>query len=751
MYWTKERLLEHLPYLYRERDAEIAARDGLAEGPLSSLFGAIAAQIGAVEDNVEQLYDNWFVETCEPWVLPYIGALLGLNRLPSTSSSVFTPRAFIANAMGSRRRKGTPAMLEQLARDSTGWHAHIVECFRHLAQFQHLNRHRPTEFLTPDLRDPDALERLPSPFTSTNRLPEVRNIDGPYPGRFNIPNVGLHLWPLLAIAPPGSARFAIEARADAESANPARWYLHPLGVPAPLFNRPLGSDPSEGALVTSLARERDVPEPLRRLPLHLELEALRQSIAEGAPPPPLRYFGGERPVLLLFTDDASESIPPEEIRIVDFSQGWPVPAATQQYTPSSGGAEVALPIRCALDPERGQVAFAPGAEPAQLRSIHACGFSMKMGGGPYDRVSEPRNGGDVHFQTGVSRFLAPVAGVIASSLTEAVAVWNSQAPGTCGVISVMDSLRYTENIRIEIPEGSHLTLIAADWPEVETEPGIFERFPGVFSPDRLRPHLRGNIEIVGTAPEESSNPGSLHLEGFLIEGSLTVLPGHLGTIVLSHSTMTQNMTLETDDPGRNAELHVSLQKSRVHRVQCPSDLETIALEDCIVGIPNEPETPALTADEAALDLKRSTFWGEVTCREVEASDCIFMGGLTAQRTQTGCVRYSYLASGSNVPRPFRCQPQQAIGDETNPDTVETIARRVRPLFESIDPAHPAYARLHSQGPEEIRRGGENRTEMGVFVSLEEPLREDFLRGNLDDFLRAGLFAGLRYEIPSSTL
>ena len=79
MYWTKEQLFAHLPYVYRERDAEIAARDGLAEGPLSSLLGAIATQIGAVEDSVEQLYDNWFVETCKPWVLPYIGELLGIT------------------------------------------------------------------------------------------------------------------------------------------------------------------------------------------------------------------------------------------------------------------------------------------------------------------------------------------------------------------------------------------------------------------------------------------------------------------------------------------------------------------------------------------------------------------------------------------------------------------------------------------------------------------------------------------------
>src|SRR4026207_1813297 len=99
MYWTRERLLSHLPGVYRQRDVEIAARDTLPEGPLHSLLGVLATQIGAGGDNVEQLYENWFIETCEPWVLPYIGELLGLNRLPSTSSAFLTPRAFIANAI----------------------------------------------------------------------------------------------------------------------------------------------------------------------------------------------------------------------------------------------------------------------------------------------------------------------------------------------------------------------------------------------------------------------------------------------------------------------------------------------------------------------------------------------------------------------------------------------------------------------------------------------------------------------------
>ena len=72
----------------------------------------------------------------------------------------------------------------------------------------------------------------------------------------------------------------------------------------------------------------------------------------------------------------------------------------------------------------------------------------------------------------------------------------------------MDSMRYSEDLHVDIPEGSHLTLVAADWPAVETDPGVFERFPGIFSPDRLRPHLRGNIEIAGTAPARVLIPGA---------------------------------------------------------------------------------------------------------------------------------------------------------------------------------------------------------------------------------------------------
>ena len=69
-------LLALLPAFYRERDGE--------NGPLRALLGVIARQGALLEADIERLYDNAFIETCEDWVVPYIGDLLGHHTLEST-------------------------------------------------------------------------------------------------------------------------------------------------------------------------------------------------------------------------------------------------------------------------------------------------------------------------------------------------------------------------------------------------------------------------------------------------------------------------------------------------------------------------------------------------------------------------------------------------------------------------------------------------------------------------------------------
>jgi len=70
---AKDRLYELLPVIYRMRDHEQGE-------PLRALLQVVSEQVEVVEDDIERLYENWFIETCEDWVVPYIGDLLGYGN-----------------------------------------------------------------------------------------------------------------------------------------------------------------------------------------------------------------------------------------------------------------------------------------------------------------------------------------------------------------------------------------------------------------------------------------------------------------------------------------------------------------------------------------------------------------------------------------------------------------------------------------------------------------------------------------------
>ena len=74
MSFDADRLYALLPAVHRIRDAEQGY-------PLRQLIGVIADQAAVLEEHLEQLYDNQFVETAAPWALPYLGDLLGLRGL----------------------------------------------------------------------------------------------------------------------------------------------------------------------------------------------------------------------------------------------------------------------------------------------------------------------------------------------------------------------------------------------------------------------------------------------------------------------------------------------------------------------------------------------------------------------------------------------------------------------------------------------------------------------------------------------
>ena len=74
MSYDPDKLYNLLPAIHRIRDVEKGE-------PLRQLLALITQQVGILEEDLEQLYDNQFIETCAPWVLPYIGDLIGYRSL----------------------------------------------------------------------------------------------------------------------------------------------------------------------------------------------------------------------------------------------------------------------------------------------------------------------------------------------------------------------------------------------------------------------------------------------------------------------------------------------------------------------------------------------------------------------------------------------------------------------------------------------------------------------------------------------
>ena len=145
------RAADWLPGALRDAPAEPPAQPRL----LDALLSAIDRQRALLEDDIDQVYEDFFIESCAEWAIPYIAALVGL---PADAG-----RAEVASAVALRRRKGTPAALEDLAEVLTGWTALAVEGWQVTLWTQRLGHPPPPRVAAVDLRS-RARHRLGTPF-----------------------------------------------------------------------------------------------------------------------------------------------------------------------------------------------------------------------------------------------------------------------------------------------------------------------------------------------------------------------------------------------------------------------------------------------------------------------------------------------------------------------------------------------------------------------------------------------------------
>jgi hypothetical protein len=737
-----DRLFELLPALYRIADTQ-------HDGQLRALLQRITAQADALHDDVQQLWDDFFIETCQRWVVPYIGEIVGnipLHDLDpaaaaATAESLFTDltgpdlvppgaiptRADVAKTIYYRRRKGTPPMLEELARDVTGWGAHVVEFFALLDWTQHLEHLRPECHGCPDLRRVDVGDRVGGPWDTTTKTIDVRRINE-WDGWYNIPNIGFFLWRLAAYQLTNITPRAI-------GGTTWRRTFSPLGQDIPLW-----SAGHREADESRMANELTVRAPIRAAAFFEDLRTV--------PPPPAAptiatgYYGDPD------ATDASLAV---------FANGVALTANEVECTNLDGWTPFAQPAgtKVLIDPTRGRLALPSGRPANEIVTVsYFYGFSADMGGGEYDRRK--------WLVPAIAPTLVSGGGNALDAAIAARAFLPVGAPRT--VIQITDSATYDISTNITLAANESLVIQAAN---------------------ETRPHLRmrtGEIAILGAGAN-----ASLTLGGLLVEGALRI-DGDIETLRVLHCTFVPGRSVEqeraippsgpsivvTPTSGAGAKINTALEVeiafSIVGALRMPSHMAKLWLLDSIVdGILTNGGPIAEAVSGAALTsgppahIERSTLFGTSRFLKLEmASESIFTGVVTVEQRQQGCVRFSFVRRGSATPQQYRCQPALETQLEKEQKKREAaasgiplppgweavleneVAMWLEPTFQTDRYGRPDFAQLRRTCPIQIRTGAEDGSEMGAFCVLKQPQRESNLRLRLDEYLPVGLEAGLIY-------
>lgn len=712
-----DRLYERLPAIVRKRDDEQGQ-------PLRVLLRAAAEQGEVLRQSLDRYHDDLFIETCDDWVVPYLGDLLDVTPLLGGAAQA---RVDVARTISYRRRKGTLPMLEELARDVTGWAAHAVEMFELLGWHQHLDHLRPQAGWF-DVRSPERTDRVDGPFDVASRTFDAAP---PNDGLHAIDTIAFFLWRLRAHPVQGvvlrtSGGAPVHARPPATPAagGPNRFHVSTLGAPVRLFSRwvPEG-DPA------GLTQERHVPAPLRPLAFSADLRQLAEE-----PDASLAFYGPAQ--LAGVGDDCFPGVvtPMSGGSLAVFVDGVVVPAdrilckdlSTWQVPPAGSD-------RVAVDVVRGRVAFAPDADLGEVTVEHHVGFPGEVGAGPYDRR---RHGTPDHLRGfGPDTVDDPLA--LSSSLltvspvgdhptiVDALAEW-ALAPGPtlpALVVEIGDDGVYSGHLVVDVGRVDRLVVQAANG---------------------RRPTVLGDVRLTGDNPD-----ASVALDGLLVAGRV-VVEGRLSRLRLSHCTLVPGGALdEAGEPvdrtavsltaGAAIGTEVLVDACITGALVVATDAQHLHVHRSIVdGLdvaaidgPADDPGPPTTLDQV-------TVLGPVAARVLElVSESIVTGPLTALRRQEGCVRYSWVAPGSVTPRRHRCQPDLALAG-LDGAAAQQVTDRLVPVFTSSRFGDPAYTQLAGSCPDEIARGAEDGTEMGVWRYLLTPHRESDLRRRLREYLPFGL-------------
>jgi hypothetical protein len=681
--WYTQKIWNLLPAIYRAEDSETFDESG----PLEELVARIGVEAAVVRRSIDRLWDDQLIETCDDWVIDYIGDLLGTNLVPGLDGR--ERRVDVGKTIYYRRRKGTVALLEELAADVTGWTARVVEFFRCMGRTRH-GLDVPIGLPAPASDPRGALQRAQRLVglhtrTSAGGLADLRDVHGANltgtafdeyfhtgdvrrgrgaSGWHDIPRLGVFVWRLHSLAVTG-------ATAVRDTSCPNQYTFDPTGRDVPLF----APQPPPSWHDWQSAREHEVPGRISADLLHAAFDDLYVpgSIYVN------RYVGPQA--------DAYVEVPATEV--------------TRDRRTTTG--------RFAIDPERGRLVAPIGAHGETFLVDYHYGFTSEIGAGTYDRRI-PGITADNAPQPRVS----PVEHGDPELATALTALSHIGTVRT-GTVTIADSRTYRT-----IADVSDISDVCVRADELQ------------------RPLVRPEVsEWVFTG-----NPGAvLTFDGLFLSGADLVLRGAFDRVTVRYCTLDPGRWNDDDSnpdfaPAADGELlraavlrvegtvrELVIERSIVGPIEQGANalVERLFVQDTVVQAV-EPDVPAirLTTGEAAL--VRCSVLGPAGFLRLDASECILYGDVQVEDVQQGCLRFSAWTTGSTLPRQYEC--------------VELAART--PLFVSRDFGSPDYAQVVDTAGAAILEGAENGSELGAFARERRSLRERSLLIKYREYLPLGL-------------
>ena len=721
---SDNRLYGLLPEIYRLRDEEFADR------PLQTLLGVIGDQLQQVDADIRQLYANWFIETCEPLLLPYLADLVGYQLLPAewpdamrATRRSFPPyaRRSIADAVSARRVTGTFRLLTSLGADITGWSTAPVEQHTLVLTTADVRDAGPRRTL-PDVRDPVALEEIGTAFDSTQRTVRVSDSSAELTTVTpRLSAVAMTVWRQSGFPVPALRGVTTESGLPVVPV-PAHRLIEGLFT----FNW-LGRN---CALMTSASRLDPRATDAMSTVRPLGRARLRAHVAE--------YYGPARSLCVYYAqgpaDDQGKAMPdegrlvavlPGDIVVADLSAG--------DYRPPSP--------RVAVDPVLGRLASA-GHD--KLWVSYCYSFPDALGGGAYPRG--PYQDAE-----------APWAELTASVGSSAQALLGEVGPLLRRRRALPDDWTDVPPVRLDLGFGRHelprhlnladgdrLMLRAVDGVRVET----------------TTDESTHRFVITAPAPPagSTSRRTTLTLDGLLIHGSVK-LRGRFDEVRLRDCTLVPVPGLPSlQITGTVESLH--LERSILGPVQfsqATSATVAVGIADSILDA-GQDQLCCLASEppgrpQIRLTAERVTFLGSLCVGSAVGTDCIVTGtssrGDEHGRQPAGLLTYSYLTWNEHDTgrgegcQPELCEPPAPAGALEDGDPHgEPVDLRARPVFTSRDYPSAWYGQLAASCPVTITAGAHDGAAMGAYHDLDVPARADSLRRRLAESIPVGMTSSI---------